>query len=152
MLGLWTLAQVGKALLVLKALNSCAHGTETLHTLQAGVMFANGLAVLNNERFLEKSDALVLRTCLLFAIINKKSTGHNVCVRCSWLGLFTTTWRQRHWPRPWGFQTADNWAATCHDLYATYALAYALGYICVCFSTHSVTAEPNNLVLWVQCR
>lgn len=115
---------------MLSALNSCAHGTKTLHKRQAGVMFANGLAVLNNERFLEKSDALLLHTCLLFAINTQQGTGHNdVC--CSWLGLFTTTWRQRHWPRPWGFQTADNWAAARHDLHATYALGYALGYVCV---------------------
>jgi hypothetical protein len=62
MLGLWPLAQARARLSAyFFILFLCVPGALSRlkfpGVLQAGVMFANGLAVLNNERFLEKSVA-----------------------------------------------------------------------------------------------
>ena len=112
-------------------------------------MFANGLAVLNNERFLEKSTALGLRTCLLFAAITKKAPVVTyVCAAVGW-GYSQLHGGNGIGPGPGAFkqQTIGLLHAMTYMQRTPLALPSA---ICAC--THSVTAEPNNLVLWVQCR
>jgi len=58
MLGLWPLAQAcARPLLLHYCFPGALSCRKHPRVLQAGVMFANGLAVLNNERFLEKGVA-----------------------------------------------------------------------------------------------
>ena len=60
MFGLWTLAQARALFVVTSELLyvDIDLSLKQAFLLQAGVMFANGLAVLNNERFLEKSECI----------------------------------------------------------------------------------------------